>query len=73
MYQIGDCISIDHEVHMLVQVSPKKVCACCLHDGNRWEEPVAVSTVRNISREEMQQICGGGTWHRANVTITVEE
>jgi predicted transcriptional regulator len=58
MYCVGQRIRRDAEDYILALVGRDTVCAICLGDGNRYEEPVRVKDIRRITSAEIQKIAG---------------
>jgi hypothetical protein len=49
---------VDGCIYILAQPEKFKICLISFDDGNRWEEPVKVDTLKCITEEEFEEITG---------------
>ena len=64
MYKIGQLFLTTSDVaYVLAQAERNKVCLIGLRTGNRWRDPVRVSTPLRITVEEFAEIAGSGDFY----------
>lgn len=57
-YRVGQVYSRpDGSEYLLSQVGCKMVCLMSLRGGNRWNEPISVSSSQVLTEEEFRRVC----------------
>ncbi len=71
--KVGDFFEIEGDLAILAQVSFFKVCLICLRTANRYNDPVDVKDLDNLTPEEIEKVFAyyrGVAIFRAYPTIT---
>ncbi len=71
---IGDWFTNDKKLFLIVQVTPGEICAICVSkesdNGNRYQDPIKVKNVNNITKDELAETTEGiNKYRKINVEI----
>ena len=61
-HKIGNTYTFEGETFILAQTNHGKVCLISLETGNRWNDPVSVIDVSDLTTTKWEEVTGGNNF-----------